>query len=123
TYTPADESIAKIGGKWSNKAFQVSAQYEMAEDQTGGDYLFANGLWNINKKNTVTLSFGQQDKISQSYALGYVFSMSKQTNVYAAYGSIEEDSTGSAASKVGFKDDGSVHKDGSVLSLGIRKSF
>ena len=59
-----DESIAKIGGKWTGKAFQLSAQYEATEDQTGGDYIFANGLWNINKNNVVTVSVGQQDKVS-----------------------------------------------------------
>ena len=120
---PSDESIMKLGGKWSNDAFQVSGQYEMTEDQLGGDYLFLNGLWNINKANTVTVSYGQQDKVSSSFALGYVFSMSKQTNVYAAYGQIDEDSAGSAASKVGIKDDGTVHDKGSVISLGLRKSF
>ena len=120
---PSDESIVKLGGKWSNDQFQVSLQYEGTEDQLGGDYLFTNGLWNINKKNTVTLSYGQQDKVSKSFALAYVFKMSKMSNVYAAYGQIDEDSAGSAASRVGFKDDGTIHDKGSVLSLGIRKSF
>jgi len=125
----SDESIAKVGGKWSNKAFQVGAQYEMAEDQTGGDYMFLNGLWNINSKNAVTVSYGQQDKISSAYALAYVFSMSKQTNVYAAWGSVEADScTGTGTAKTcsydtGVDKDGVAHDTGSVLSLGIRKSF
>ena len=118
-----DESIVKVGGKWSSKAFQVSGQYEMAEDQTGGDYAFLNGLWNINKNNLVTASYGYQDNISKSYNLAYVYKMSKLTNVYAAYGQIDEDSTGSAASLVGFKDDGTLHDKGSVISLGFRKSF
>jgi predicted porin len=125
-----DESAAKVGGKWSNDAFQVSAQYEMTEDQLGGDYMFLNGLWNINKANAVTVSYGQQDKISSAYAIGYVFSMSKQTNVYAAWGSVEADSNGSyilgadGNPGTGFKQDGvTPQNDGSVLSLGIRKSF
>ena len=118
-----DESIVKIGGKWTGNAFQVSAQYEAAEDQTGGDYAFLNGLWNINKNNIVTASYGQQDKISKSFNLAYVYKMSKLSNVYAAYGQVDEDSTGSAASLVGFKDDGTLHDKGSVISLGIRKSF
>ena len=117
-----DESIAKVGGKWSNKAFQVGAQYEMTEDQLGGDYMFLNGLWNINSKNAVTVSYGQQDKVSSAYNLAYVFSMSKQTNVYAAWGSVEADSTGSY-SAIGFDENGAPREDGSVLSLGIRKSF
>ncbi len=117
-----DESIAKVGGKWSNKAFQVGAQYEMTEDQLGGDYMFLNGLWNINSKNAVTVSYGQQDKISSAYNLAYVFSMSKQTNVYAAWGSVEADSTGSYGA-IGTDENGVAREDGSVLSLGIRKSF
>jgi predicted porin len=125
-----DESIAKIGGKWSNKAFQVGAQYEMTEDQLGGDYMYLNGLWNVNKKNAVTVSYGMQDNISSAFNLAYVFSMSKQTNVYAAWGSVEADSVGSYVLKptgspgTGFKMDGATPQDdGSVLSLGIRKSF
>jgi predicted porin len=125
-----DESIAKIGGKWTGKAFQVSAQYEMAEDQTGGDYIFANGLWNVNKNNILTVSAGQQDKISSAYALAYVYKMSKQSNVYIGYGSVEADSNGSYVLGVdgkpgtGFKQDGvTPQNDGSVITLGIRKSF
>ena len=121
--TGNDESVAKIGGKWSGKAFQVSAQYEATEDQTGGDYIFANGLWNINKNNAVTLSVGQQDKVSQAFAVAYVHTMSKQTNVYAGYGSVEEDSAGSYASGLGYKADGTLHSDGSVFTFGLRKSF
>ena len=121
--TGNDESVAKVGGKWSNKTFQVGAQYEMTEDQLGGDYIFANGLWNINKNNAVTLSVGQQDKVSQAFAVAYVHTMSKQTNVYAGYGSVEEDSAGSYASGLGYKADGTLHSDGSVFTFGLRKSF
>ena len=127
-----DESIAKIGGMWSNKAFQVSAQYEMTKDQSGGDYTFLNGLWNINKKNLVTLSYGMQDNISSAYAAAYVYKMSKQTNVYAGYGFVEADScTGDSTNRdcslatIGtFDAEGQVDADeGQVITLGIRKSF
>ena len=135
TQTFTDESVAKIGGKWSNKAFQVGAQYEMTEDQLGGDYMFLNGLWNINKKNAVTVSYGQQDKISSAYALAYVFSMSKQTNVYAGYASVEADSCNKTTTptttlapntcsyNLGVDKNDVVQDTGSVLTLGIRKSF
>ena len=130
----------KIGGKWSNKAFQVSGQYEMVEDQikdktagasvedTGGDYIFLNGLWNINGNNAVTVSVGQQDNISQSFALAYIHKMSKMTNVYVGYGQIDEDSNGSAVNQIGFKEDGTgtstnLHDNGSVFIAGLRKSF
>ena len=127
-----DESAAKIGGKWSNKSFQVSAQYEATEDQLGGDYIFLNGLWNINKANAVTVSYGQQDKVSSAFALAYVYSMSKQTNVYAGYGSVEADSctdltigrTCSYSAIGTFDAAGTQAADkGSVITLGIRKSF
>jgi len=122
-----DESVAKLGGKWSNKSFQVGVQYEMTEDQLGGDYAFINGLWNINKKNALTVSYGQQDKISSGYNLAYIFKMSKQTNVYAAYGAVDADScvTGGACSyDLGEKDAAGTASDGNTLvSLGIRKSF
>jgi predicted porin len=121
-----DESVAKIGGKWSNKDFQVGAQYEATEDQLGGDYMYLSGLWNINQKNMVTLSYGQQDKISTGYNLGYVFSMSKQTNVYVAYGFVEADSCTTAACSydLGEKDAaGTPSDDNTLVSLGIRKSF
>ena len=130
--TLTDESIAKIGGKWSNKAFAVAAQYEATEDQLGGDYAFLSGLWNINKNNTVALTFGQQDNVSNAYALGYVYKMSKLTNVYAAYGYVEADtcsgtSTARTCSYSGigtFDQAGAVDADeGQVISLGIRKSF
>jgi predicted porin len=130
-----DESVAKIGGMWSGKAFQVSAQYEFTEDQLGGDYAFLNGLWNINKNNIVTASVGQQVDISSAYALAYVYKMSKLTNVYAGYGSVESDKCsttptgGRSCSYTGtgyFNDDPAnlnAADKGSVLTLGIRKSF
>jgi len=125
TNCDGDETIAKLGGKWANKAFQVSAQYEMTEDQTGGDYTFLNGLWNINKKNMVTLSYGMQDKISSAFALGYAFKMSKQSNVYAAYGMVDADTctTGGCSYDLGDKSDGTPLDSNGVISLGIRKSF
>jgi len=125
-----DETAAKVGGKWSNKSFQVGAQYEMTKDLLGGDYIFLNGLWNISSKHAVTVSWGQQDNISSAYNLAYIHSMSKMTNVYVGYGSVSADSTGSyvlgADGKpgLGYKQDGvTPMEDGSVIILGVRKSF
>jgi predicted porin len=125
-----DESIQKVGGKWSNKAFQVGAQYEMTEDQLGGDYMYLSGLWNISSKHAVTAAWGQQDNISSGYNLAYVHSMSKQTNVYVGYGKVDADSTNSyilgADGKpgLGYKEDGTTPmEDGSLITLGVRKSF
>jgi predicted porin len=138
-----DESIWKVGGKWTGKAFQVSAQYEGTKKQAGGDYAFGNALWNINKNNVVTASVGQQDKISSAYALAYVYKMSKLTNVYIGYGSVEADqcftnpATGnrevcSYTAGQGLDSDGLGYFDdagdnaadkGTVVTLGFRKSF
>jgi len=124
-YTPADESVMKVGGKFSTKAFQVSGQYEMTEDQLGGDYIFLNGLFNINANNAVTASWGQQDKVSDAYAIAYVHSMSKQTNVYAGYGSVSADSctTTSCSYNLGVDETGALQDKGSVFTFGMRKSF
>lgn len=122
-----DANITKIGGKWSSKAFEVGAQYEMTEDQYGGDYMYLSGLWNINNKNTVTAAYGQQDKISSGYSIAYIHSMSKQTNVYAGYGAVEADSCTagnvSCSYDLGEKQDGTAIKDNGLITLGIRKSF
>ena len=111
----------KIGGKWENDMFQVSGQYESTEDYFLGDYIFLNGWWKINKKNDLTLSYGQHDNVSDSIAVGYVHKMSKQTNVYAAYGTVDLDDN--AVGAIIDPNTGNDIKDASILSLGIRKSF
>jgi predicted porin len=96
---PAEESIMKIGGKFSGEQFSVGLQYEMYEDFfcqgaancSGGDYIFASGTYSIDKNNVVALTLGQQDKVSQAYAIAYVHNLSKMTNVYAGWGSVEAD--------------------------------
>jgi hypothetical protein len=102
----------------------------MTEDMLGGDYMYLSGLWNISSKHAVTAAWGQQDNISSAYNLAYVHSMSKQTNVYVGYGSVSADSTASyvlgADGKpgLGYKEDGTTPmEDGSLITLGVRKSF
>jgi predicted porin len=117
----ADESIMKIGGKFSGKQFWVSAQYEMAEDQTGGDYMFIGGNFDINKNNAIAATVGQQSDISTGYAIGYTHKMSKQTKVYVDYSAVTDDLntegwdtlTGESYQKF----------DDSVIALGFVKSF
>jgi predicted porin len=127
TYVPDDEQVMKVGGKWSGKAFQVSGQYEMTEDQLGGDYIFLSGLWSINSNNAVAASWGQQDKISDAFAVAYVHMLSKQTNVYAGYGSVSADTCGttpgSCSYELGVDETGAVQDKGSVFTFGMRKSF
>ena len=125
TYTAADESVMKVGGKFSTKVFQIGGQYEMTEDQLGGDYIFLSGLFNINANNAVAASWGQQDKVSDAFAVAYVHMLSKQTNVYAGYGSVSADScsAGSCSYDLGVDENGNVMDDGSVFTFGMRKSF
>jgi len=115
TGTLQDESLIKVGGKWTAKSFWISAQYEAAEDQTGGDYMFLGANWDINKNNSLQGTAGSQSDVSTGYALGYTHKMSKQTKVYVDYSAVSEDSTASCAG-VGVCDD-------SVIALGFVKSF
>jgi predicted porin len=114
-YTPADESIMKIGGKWSAKQFWISAQYEMAEDQTGGDYAFIAGNFDINKNNAIAATYGMHDNLSNGYAIGYTHKMSKQTKVYVDYSALNDDLNDTPAGYEKFDD--------SVIALGFVKSF
>jgi len=114
-YTPADESIMKIGGKWTAKQFWLSAQYEAAEDQTGGDYMFFGGNFDINKNNAIMATIGQHTDFSTGYAIGYTHKMSKQTKVYIDYSALSDDLDDTPAGYEKFDD--------SVIALGFVKSF
>lgn len=115
TYEAADENIMKIGGKWTGKHVWISAQYEMAEDQTGGDYMYLGGNWDINKKNALMATIGSHDDLSQGYAIGYSHKMSKQTKVYVDYSALTDD--------LGDTPPGYEKFDDSVIALGFIKSF
>ena len=79
----------------------------------------------INKANSVTVSYGQQDKISSGAALAWIYKFSKQTNVYAGYGIIDSDTCTATACSIdlGLKSDGTPLDSNGLLTLGIRKSF
>lgn len=107
------ESAVKVGGKFSDKSFSVSGQYESAEDRTGFDYLFLGGTFNVSKNNTVILTYGQASAITggvdtDGVAAAFNHKMSKQTNVYVGYGAHSSDAPSS---------------DESMLTAGIRKKF
>lgn len=114
----ATQSAAKIGGKFTAKAFSVGLQYEAAEDKAGADYLFASGLFNINKNNQIILTAGTQtvdvgsggapSEDTTGVAVAYNHKMSKMTNVYLGYGAKSSD--------VALKDE-------SMLTAGIRTKF
>ncbi len=120
TYVPADESIIKLGGKWTGKKVWISAQYEMAEDQTGGDFMFLGGNWDINKNNAVMATVGSHNDASTGYAIGYTHKMSKQTKFYLDYSSLQDDLPDSVTGGSG---SGYQVFDDSVFALGLVKSF
>ena len=111
----------KIGGKWTGKHVWISAQYEAAEDQTGGDYMFLGGNWDINKNNALMATVGQHTDFSMGYAIGYTHKMSKQTKVYVDYSAITDElSTTTRDTIFGA---GAQKLDDSVIALGFVKSF
>lgn len=128
-----DETVMKVGGKYKTAEFSVAAQIELTEDQLGGDYTFLAGTFNVDKNNSVSLTYGMQDDISNAMALGYNHKMSKKTNVYAAYGMVEADKCDQAipacSLELGFVDDngngagGKAIEDNSIISFGINKKF
>ena len=122
----ADETVMKVGGKYSTSQFSVGAQYEMTEDQLGGDYMMLTGTYNVDKNNIVALTYGAQSDISDAFAIGYVHVMAKGTNVYAAYGQVNADECGVLACTydLGQSDAAGTPSDGnSLFSFGIRKKF
>jgi hypothetical protein len=121
-YTPADESIMKIGGKWTAKQFWLSAQYEAAEDQTGGDYMFFGGNFDINKNNAIMATVGQHTDLSMGYAIGYTHKMSKQTKVYIDYSAITDELDATIRDNIGGAPNTEKFDD-SVIALGFVKSF
>jgi predicted porin len=108
------EAATKIGGKFSADAFYVAAQYEMAEDRTGFDYVHVNGGFNIDSNNSIILTVGQAAHISNgaldtsSVAVAYNHNLSKMTNVYIGYGDKSSDTAAS---------------EDSLFTAGIKKKF
>jgi predicted porin len=123
TGTPSTESAVKIGGKFSAKAFSIGLQYEAAKDVTARDYIFASGVFNINKNNGIILTAGMADVdelsgTTQSFdstgvALAYNHKMSKMTNVYVGYGAYSNDASIANGGP----------GDNSMVTLGIKKKF
>ena len=112
--TNATESAMKVGGKFSAKQFFVGAQYEMAEDLTGYDYMHINGGFLINANNIITATYGNAAHINADFldttgmAIAYDHKLSKMTDVYVTYMDKSSDDT---------------TKEDSAWALGIRKKF
>ena len=117
TCTGDTQSAAKLGGKFTAKAFSVGLQYEASADKAGADYIFASGVWNINKNNGLILTYGIQDvevvsgaasQDTTGVAVAYNHKLSKMTNVYLGYGA--------KGSDVALEDE-------SMLTAGMRVKF
>jgi predicted porin len=116
---PACETndATKVGGKWSADKFSIAAQYEMAADRTGADYMFLAGTFDFNANNSIIVTYGMQDvdeaagvasQDTDGMALAYNHNLSKMTNVYVGYGAKSSDVDG---------------KDVSMITAGIKKKF
>ena len=123
------EAATKIGGKWTAKAFDLSLQYEAAEDRTGSDFIFGAGTWKINKNNQLILTAGQQTRKtvagavsndSMGYALAYNHNLSKMTNVYVGYGAVDNDLDYSAVAEAASPLSSGAY---SMLTAGMRVKF
>ena len=116
--TCTTESAVKVGGSFKTKAFHVGGQFEDAEDLTGFNYIHVNGGFNINKNNSVEVTVGTAEHITdtardtESFAVAYNHKLSKMTNVYVAYGDVSDDVVDPTASK-----------EDNVLAFGIKKKF
>jgi len=123
------ESAMKFGAKYDAGSFSVAAQMEMTEDFYAGpaggfgDFMFIAGTFKIDGNNSVSATFGNQDKISDSFAIGYTHKMSKQTDVYALYGDISEDTPGTCVALSVAGAGNACRDDDSLMSFGIRKKF
>jgi predicted porin len=123
------ESATKIGGKYTAKNWSIGGQMEQTEDFVtggaggGGDYMMIAGTFSFDKNNTVALTAGNMDEVSDSFALGYMHKMSKQTSVYAAYGDVSEDTAGSCAAASAAPASVKCKGDDSVMSFGLKKKF
>jgi predicted porin len=111
------EAATKVGGKFEADKFSVSAQYEMAADRVGADYMFLAGTFDFNANNSIILSYGMKDvdeaagvasQDTDGMALAYNHNLSKMTNVYVGYGAKSSDV---------------AQSDESMITAGIKKKF
>jgi len=111
------ESATKIGGSYEMGALKIGAQIEQTEDLVGNDYRMLSVAYKVDGNNSVYFTTGQavdNDSVggakgSTSFALAYDHKMSKSTDLYAGYGS-RDDNDGAS-------------KDYTVITAGMRVKF
>jgi len=116
------EIAYKAGGSYRTKAFFVSLQYEIADNRTGGNYIFGSTYYSFNKNNQIILSLGQYSAKdttveggSKGYALAYNHKLSKLSNIYFGYGAKAADKN----INTNLENAG----DESMFTMGVRKRF
>lgn len=85
-----EEDAWKVGGTFNMGSLKVGAQYESAEEVSGYDYIHASATYKMDKKNSVKFHIGKADSNTAentSWALMFDHKFNKQINMYAGYGS------------------------------------
>jgi len=109
--------------------FEIKANWMKAERPAVADYKQANIGGSIPfGPHRFYVNYQQQKQASaegKTWALAYTYSLSKRTNLYASYASLDNDSTGQfgiTSSSVTLTPT-AVNRDPDVFSLGLRHSF
>ncbi|MDH5613089.1 MAG: porin, partial [Gammaproteobacteria bacterium] len=112
------ESATKIGGSYEMGALKIGVQLEQTEDLADNDYRMLSVAYKVDGNNSVYFTTGQKvdndtvtnpSKGSTSFALAYDHKMSKSTDLYAGYGSRDDNDPAS--------------KDYTVITAGMRVKF
>jgi predicted porin len=132
---PADEDKeTAIGGAYKFEqlgGFEIKANYMKAERPALADYKQANIGGSIPfGANRFFVNFQQQKQggaKGETWALAYTYSLSKRTNVYASYASLDNNNTGvfglTSSSVTVAPPATLLGADPKVLSLGLRHAF
>jgi predicted porin len=109
--------------------FEIKANWMKAERPAVADYKQANIGGSIPfGAHRVYVNFQQQKQGNaegKTWALAYTYSLSKRTNLYASYASLDNNGSstfGIASSSVTLTP-GTVNRDADVLALGLRHAF
>ncbi|MFO7808589.1 porin [Guyparkeria sp.] len=130
-----DETGMRVGAGYKMGGIKVVGLYQTTEDLAGDD----QDIWGLGAgytfgKNTIKAQYytaddrdNNADTAADLWAVGYDYKLSKQTTVYAAYGSVEGDGAGNQqiGSGTGKGVDGDVFigEDSNSLSVGLVHKF
>lgn len=91
-------SAVKVGGYYVLGGLTLSGQLESSEDIDGSDYKMLGASYKINDSGTVKFTLGEASGVqkSSSFAFLYDYTLGENTNVYAGYGSKDDDTNANA---------------------------